>query len=138
MTETKNYKLKKPDPTDFYNVSDFNGNADAIDAALIKKPDMPQGTTDGNFVIFTADGIADSGKNASDFLTTQTTPESIGAASESELAAVSKQYTAHANDSTKHLTAGEKAKLGKVFTTDDIVIGSTQPEMKEGRIWIKI
>ncbi len=33
-TETTNYGLKKPDPSDFYNIADFNGNADIIDAEL--------------------------------------------------------------------------------------------------------
>ena len=32
MKETENLKLKKPDPEDFYNVGDFNGNMDALDA----------------------------------------------------------------------------------------------------------
>ncbi len=34
MKETLNYKLRKPDQTDFYNVDDFNYNADIIDAQL--------------------------------------------------------------------------------------------------------
>lgn len=33
-TNTENYGLVKPDDEDFYNVEDFNGNADKIDAAL--------------------------------------------------------------------------------------------------------
>lgn len=33
-TETTNYGLKKPDAEDFYNVEDFNGNFDKVDAAL--------------------------------------------------------------------------------------------------------
>lgn len=33
-TETENYKLKKPAASDFYNIEDFNGNMDLIDAAL--------------------------------------------------------------------------------------------------------
>ena len=36
-TETTNYKLKKPSEDDFYNIADFNANADKIDAALAKK-----------------------------------------------------------------------------------------------------
>lgn len=31
-TYTKNINLKKPDPSDFYNIEDFNGNSDKIDA----------------------------------------------------------------------------------------------------------
>ena len=34
---TENYNLKKPDDTNFYNIQDFNGNADIIDAALNDK-----------------------------------------------------------------------------------------------------
>lgn len=31
---TTNYGLKKPDETEFYNIQDFNGNADLIDAII--------------------------------------------------------------------------------------------------------
>ena len=34
---TSNYNLKKPASSDFYNVADFNGNADIIDTALNSK-----------------------------------------------------------------------------------------------------
>jgi len=34
MKETLNYKLRKPDQEDFYNVDDFNYNADIIDTQL--------------------------------------------------------------------------------------------------------
>lgn len=34
MNETTNYKLKKPAQNDYYNVEDFNENADIIDAVL--------------------------------------------------------------------------------------------------------
>ena len=33
-TQTDKYKLKKPDPSDFYDIADFNDNADKIDTAL--------------------------------------------------------------------------------------------------------
>lgn len=33
-TYTENYNLIKPEGTDFYNIDDFNENADAIDSAL--------------------------------------------------------------------------------------------------------
>ena len=36
---TENYNLKKPSDTDFYNVQDFNNNADIIDSALANKLD---------------------------------------------------------------------------------------------------
>lgn len=36
---TANYHLKKPAPEDFYNIADFNENADLIDAALAQKAD---------------------------------------------------------------------------------------------------
>lgn len=41
MTETTNYRLKKPATTDFYNVEDFNANADKIDAVLAGKAGLP-------------------------------------------------------------------------------------------------
>ena len=34
MEYTPNYELKKPEQDDFYNVEDFNENADIIDQAL--------------------------------------------------------------------------------------------------------
>ena len=34
MKTTPNYKFKKPESTDFYNIADFNDNADKIDSAL--------------------------------------------------------------------------------------------------------
>lgn len=37
---TENYNLKKPADTDFYNVQDFNNNADIIDSALASKLDI--------------------------------------------------------------------------------------------------
>ena len=36
MTETTNFNLKKPDLDDFYNVGDFNDNADTIDTEIKK------------------------------------------------------------------------------------------------------
>lgn len=74
MKLTKNYGLKKPDGEDFYNVQDFNDNADAIDAALAAKPDLPAAAEPGHFAAFSAGGIADSGKAAADFLPAGTTP----------------------------------------------------------------
>jgi hypothetical protein len=43
MTETPDYGLKKPAQEDFYDVSDFNANADIIDAALGGKADREEG-----------------------------------------------------------------------------------------------
>lgn len=37
---TENYNLKKPYPDDFFDVNDFNGNADIIDKALASKLDV--------------------------------------------------------------------------------------------------
>ena len=138
MTETKNYKLKKPDPTDFYNVADFNGNADLVDAALAKKTDMPASVKAGDFVAFTTSGIKDSGKKPTDFLSSTTKPEDIGAATAEAVTTVADNLRSHANNMTKHLTSAEKSKLEKMLTTDDVVVSSTQPAVKEGRIWIKI
>lgn len=138
MTQTPNYKLKKPAPEDFYNIADFNENADLLDAALAAKPDMAQNAVPGHFVAFSEDGIADSGKAAADFLPARTTPADIGAATAEGLSALTAVQNAHANDATKHFSSAEKAKLQKAYTTDSIVVSGTQPEAVEGRIWIKI
>lgn len=37
---TTKYKLKKPEPDDFYNVQDQNGNMDIIEEALTEKSDV--------------------------------------------------------------------------------------------------
>ncbi len=39
MNKTTNYGLNKPDATDFYNIEDFNGNADIVDSQLKKDSD---------------------------------------------------------------------------------------------------
>ena len=39
MTETVNLKLKKPSGEDFYNIDDFNCNADILDAAIVELSD---------------------------------------------------------------------------------------------------
>ncbi|MFP3917705.1 hypothetical protein U5N28_07835 [Lysinibacillus telephonicus] len=39
MQKTTNYGLKKPEQTDFYNVQDFNDNADIIDQKLKENAD---------------------------------------------------------------------------------------------------
>lgn len=138
MTTTENYNLKKPDGEDFYNVQDFNDNADRIDAALKKKPDMDENAVPGHFVAFSADGITDSGKTVTDFLPAGTMPADIGAATAEGLSSLSAAQNTHANDTAKHFSNAEKAKLGKAYTTDDIVVSSAQPTAAEGRIWIKI
>lgn len=38
-TYTTRLNLKKPDPSDFYNIEDFNGNADKIDAKMLRIDD---------------------------------------------------------------------------------------------------
>ena len=49
MKYTPNYELKKPEQDDFYNVEDFNENADIIDQALKAHDDAlaTKETTDG-------------------------------------------------------------------------------------------
>jgi len=49
MTLTPNFYLNKPEQTDFYNVDDFNLNADLIDEALknLAPADMPPSTVKG-------------------------------------------------------------------------------------------
>lgn len=41
-TKTENYNLIKPEETDFYNINDFNTNADLIDAAIKNNHDAEQ------------------------------------------------------------------------------------------------
>lgn len=36
MNYTEDLKLKKPEPDDYYNIDDFNENADTVDAAIFK------------------------------------------------------------------------------------------------------
>ena len=44
-TNTEHYNLKKPDPEDFADIADINGNMDIIDETLANKADLtPQGT----------------------------------------------------------------------------------------------
>lgn len=64
-TYTSNLNLKKPNSEDFYNIADFNGNADILDTEVSKKVDKVTGGTEGNFAKLDANGgIADSGTNA--------------------------------------------------------------------------
>lgn len=64
-TYTSNLNLKKPNSEDFYNIADFNGNADILDTEVSKKVDKVSGGTEGNFAKLDANGgIADSGTNA--------------------------------------------------------------------------
>ena len=35
-TYTEHYNLKKPQPSEYYAIADFNGNADVIDDELFK------------------------------------------------------------------------------------------------------
>lgn len=44
MTETPNYKLRRPEPTDYYDIGDHNYNADIIDAELKKHSDKHAST----------------------------------------------------------------------------------------------
>ncbi len=46
MTETPNYKLRQPEPTDYYDIGDHNYNADIIDAELKKHSDKHASTED--------------------------------------------------------------------------------------------
>ena len=41
MQNTTNLNLKKPDQTDYVNISDINDNMDVIDAALVEKYEKP-------------------------------------------------------------------------------------------------
>ena len=51
METTTNYGLKKPAGSDYYNIEDFNYNADAIDTALEDKMDKTGGTFTGTTTV---------------------------------------------------------------------------------------
>lgn len=67
-TNTPNYHLIKPAGEDFYNIQDFNDNADILDAELSKKAVKAASPIAGNLAALTAAGdLLDSGKKTSDF-----------------------------------------------------------------------
>lgn len=67
-TNTPNYNLKKPGVDDFYDIQDFNDNADIIDEELLKRANKVTSPVADNFAALTATGdIKNSGKKASDF-----------------------------------------------------------------------
>lgn len=57
METTTNYGLKKPAGSDYYNIEDFNYNADAIDTALAEKMDKTGGTFTGSTTVETVNPI---------------------------------------------------------------------------------
>ncbi|MGI6318490.1 MAG: pyocin knob domain-containing protein [Dethiobacteria bacterium] len=81
---TQNYNLKKPAEEDFYNVKDFNDNADIIDQAL---------------------------KAHDDALATKETPAGAQAKAEAAAGAVQAELNAHLADDELHMTQAEKTKL---------------------------
>lgn len=138
-TNTGNYKLKKPAAEDFYNIEDFNLNADIIDAELYKRLLKPSSFTAGNLASINSLGqIADSGKKAADFLLKGTKATELGGEAAGAAAAVRADLSPHINDGAKHFTAAEKQKLSQALTTGDIVVSSSQPAVQEGRVWIKV
>jgi len=70
MKHTDNYSLKKPEPDDFYDVGDFNANADIVDGELRKRALRAAGAKKGNLAEFDGDGNpADSGVKIDDLRT---------------------------------------------------------------------
>lgn len=137
-TYTENLNLKKPESDDFYNVEDFNENFEILDGAVGLKADKIGSFTSGNLAsVSSAGGISDSGYSASSFLKSTVTYDDLGAEKSGEASKVQTNLTTHMSDAISHLTSAEKTALSKVFTTDDIVVSSTQPTAVEGRIWIK-
>ena len=80
--ETANYGLKKPGAEDFYNIEDFNWNADVIDAELAKRAELGE---DGK--------VPAAQLPAMDF-------DPAGSA-----AAVQTALSGHTGDNVRHLTA---------------------------------
>lgn len=62
-TNTPNYNLVKPAQTDFYNVNDFNGNSDKIDAALKALADLIGGISVSDLRNTLTSHIADNTKH---------------------------------------------------------------------------
>ena len=83
--ETANYGLKKPSAEDFYNIEDFNWNADGIDAELAKRAELGE---DGR--------VPAAQLPAMDF-------DPAGSA-----AAVQTALSGHTGDNVRHLTAAER------------------------------
>jgi len=83
--ETANYGLKKPSAEDFYNIEDFNWNADVIDAELAKRAELGE---DGR--------VPAAQLPAMDF-------DPAGSA-----AAVQTALSGHTGDNARHLTAAER------------------------------
>ena len=83
--ETANYGLKKPSAEDFYNIEDFNWNADVIDAELAKRAELGE---DGR--------VPAAQLPAMDF-------DPAGSA-----AAVQMALSGHTGDNVRHLTAAER------------------------------
>ena len=83
--ETANYGLKKPGAEDFYNIEDFNWNADVIDAELAKRAELGE---DGR--------VPAAQLPAMDF-------DPAGSA-----AAVQTALSGHTGDNVRHLTAAER------------------------------
>ena len=83
--ETANYGLKKPGAEDFYNIEDFNWNADVIDAELAKRAELGE---DGK--------VPAAQLPAMDF-------DPAGSA-----AAVQTALSGHTGDNVRHRTAAER------------------------------
>ena len=89
MKCTPNYGLNKPEQDDFYDVKDFNDNADIIDQALkahddaLATKETPQGAQEK------ADAALNSAKQYTD----------------QEVGRVANDLVSHKNDNTRHISA---------------------------------
>ena len=91
--ETANYGLKKPGAEDFYNIEDFNWNADVIDAELAKRAELGE---DGATIQLGFGKVPAAQLPAMDF-------DPAGSA-----AAVQTALSGHTGDNVRHLTAAER------------------------------
>lgn len=66
MLTTTNFKLKKPESTDYAKISDLNDNADIIDAEIAKRPtrDDMDDVIDTKFTTSTSRAKLDAGRKA--------------------------------------------------------------------------
>lgn len=96
---TPNYKLKKPLEDDFYNIDDFNDNADIIDTEL-NKLDI----TVKSLESIKVDKIDGKGLSTNDFT----------AGYQNKIDDTETTATAHIKDSSVHVTQAEKDKLNSI------------------------
>jgi len=149
MKYTPNYGLKKPEQDDFYNVEDFNENADIIDEKLkeiedgIENIEVPVTSVNEKTgdVVLTAEDVG------------AETPAGAQAKAEAAAGAVQAELDAHVADNTAHGVNTRMPIAGGTFTgvvtaqsntsymtrqVRNIILSTVDPSGgSNGDIWIK-